>query len=171
MPSKTKLSAAIQSLDKQALQKIISHNKLLLRGTYGTTVLSEATQVGNIEIVSILVQAGAEINDEDNVLPSDEIPISIASIQGYTDIVKYLLKSGAEVNHSSGDPEYWTPLMCAVAGKNLDIVKMLVEAGANPNEVRDGGNFALLIATEEGCEEIFNYLYPITSSELQDRID
>ncbi len=82
-----------------------------------------------------------------------------------------LVDAGAIVNIPLKDPEYWTPLMCAVFSENLDVVKFLIEAGANVNEIRDGGNFALRIAAQCDSQEIFNYLAPLTNLELQQQLE
>ena len=138
-----------------------------MQGPYATILLAKACEVGSLENVSTLINSGADVNDIDNVIQSDEIPVSRAAEKGHVKIIKLLIQIGVEVNHSlGGDPEYWTPLMCAIAGNNLEIVKMLVNAGADPNEVRDGGSFPLLFAKDN--QQFYDYLYPITSSDLQE---
>lgn len=51
----------------------------------------------------------------------------------------------------------------AVDSGNLEIVKLLVEAGADVNMGIEWDDFALLLAYENGHEDIFEYLYPLTS--------
>lgn len=161
------IEKAILSSNLEKIAYILSKDKSLLQGSYGTILLAKACEVGNLEIVSTLINSGADVNDIDNVIPSDEIPVARAAAKGHVKIIELLIQIGIEVNHSlGGDPEYWTPLMCAVAGNNLEIVKMLVNAGADPNEVRDGGSFPLLFAKDN--QQIYDYLYPITSSDLQE---
>ena len=82
-------------------------------------------------------------------------------------MVKLLVEAGAIVNIPLKYPEYWTPLMCGVSRNNFDVVKFLVEAEADVNEIRDGGNFALAIAVHPDSQKIFNYLAPLTNIELR----
>ncbi|NEQ99311.1 MAG: ankyrin repeat domain-containing protein [Cyanothece sp. SIO2G6] len=159
------IEKAILSSNLEKIVYILSKDEYLLQGSYGTILLAQACETGNLEVVSTLINSGADVNDVDNVIPSDEIPISRAAAKGHVKIIELLIQLGIEVNHL-GDPEYWTPLMCAVTGNNLEIVKMLVNAGADPNEVRDGGSFPLLFAKDN--RQIYDYLYPITSSNLQE---
>lgn len=54
---------------------------------------------------------------------------------GKIDAVQHLLKIGAPIN--GRDEDGWTPLMQAAKGKHLAIVKMLLDAGADPDLYSD----------------------------------
>ncbi|GAB4186126.1 MAG: hypothetical protein Fur006_25200 [Coleofasciculaceae cyanobacterium] len=161
------LAAAIKAGDVARVRQLIASDKSSLKETRGTIALSQAADEGHLEIVRVLIEARAEVNDEDNVLYPNEAPLARAASQGHLEIVRVLLEAGAEVNIPSADPEYWTPLMCAVGKGNFNIVKELVEVGANVNEMRSPGDFALRIAARYGYQEIFDYLAPLTDSELR----
>ena len=163
----SKLASLIKAGDINKLRQIIANGKANLRETWGTIALSQAADLGHLEIVQVLIEAGAEVNDEDRVLYPSEAPLAKAASHGYLQIVRVLLEAGAEVNIPSDDPEYWTPLMCAVSSGNIEVVKLLVEAGADVNTIRGGGNFALIIAAEAGYQEIFKDLAPLTDSTLR----
>ena len=79
----------------------------------------------------------------------------------------YLLDSGLEfdVNEKDVDSDY-TILMTIVQIGRLDLVRTLVQLGADPN-ARHGSGFALKYAAEDGWPEIFAYLAPITAPELR----
>lgn len=63
----------------------------------------------------------------------------------------------------------WTPLMWAVHEESMEMVKVLVEVGADVNyRASDPEEFALSIAAYGGDIEIFYYLEPLTSPELQE---
>ena len=110
---------------------------------YSTPLIS-AAQVKSIEIVKRLISAGADVNITGNGLTA----LMVASYyEGEKDkaravaIVKELLNADADVN-IQGDG--CTALKCALdAEENIDIVTMLLEAGANPN-VRDGHDNTML---------------------------
>ncbi|WP_236145064.1 ankyrin repeat domain-containing protein [Nostoc sp. CMAA1605] len=57
-------------------------------------------------------------------------------------------------------------LMKLVKIGRLDLVKTLVESGANVNYQTENGEFALLYAAKTGWKEIFDYLEPLTNAEL-----
>lgn len=161
------LASAIEAGNVAKVRQIIAKDRTNVKETRGTIALSHAAHLGYLEIVQILIEAGADVNDEDRVLYASEAPLAQAASHGYLQIVRVLLEAGAEVNIPSDDPEYWTPLMCAVSSGNIEVVKLLVESGADVNTIRGGGNFALMIAAEAGEQEIFEYLAPLTESTLR----
>lgn len=55
--------------------------------------------------------------------------------------------------------------MCGVASGVLEVVQLLVESGADPNVIRDGGHSPLGFAVNH--PRIFNYLMPLTNTEIQ----
>ncbi|XP_062407488.1 ankyrin repeat and SOCS box protein 2-like [Sardina pilchardus] len=54
--------------------------------------------------------------------------------------------------------ELQTPLMMAAAGKNLFCVQCLLEAGADPNKINDGGESPLYLACERSTQEMVQVL-------------
>ncbi|MEH1941396.1 MAG: ankyrin repeat domain-containing protein [Nostoc sp.] len=166
-----KLVEAIKAGDLVKVHKLIISDRSSIKEATGTRVLSEAVKEDSMEIVSLLIELGAEVNDEDRVIYDNETPLAIAASKGNLEMVKFIINAGAVVNIPLKDPEYWTPLMCAVSSGNLNIVKLLVEAGADVNEIRDGGNFPLAIASNNGYSEIFNYLAPLTNIELRQQLE
>lgn len=70
--------------------------------------------------------------------------------------VGLLIKSGAEVNYSSFDDRL-TPLIAAAQHGHLDVVKILIAAGADPS-LKDGGGSPLFWAAFFSRKEVFNYL-------------
>ncbi len=166
-----KLIKAIKAGDLEKLHQLILRDKSRIKEASGTRLLSEAVEENNLEIVSLLLELGAEVNDEDRVFYDNETPLAIAASKGNLEMVKLLIDVGAIVNIPLKDPEYWTPLMCAVSSENLDVVKFLIETGADVNEIRDGGNFALRMAAQCDSQEIFNYLAPLTNLELRHQLE
>lgn len=60
-----------------------------------------------------------------------------------------------------------TVLMELARAGNLEFVKFLVGLGADVNAVGEPGDFALGMAARHGWQDIFDYLYPLTSEDLQ----
>ncbi|MBP0027710.1 ankyrin repeat domain-containing protein [Roseofilum sp. Guam] len=161
------LSNLISKGDMEKLRTLILEQKYLIKESQGMRAVSQAIREDKIEIVQLLIECGAEVNDLDNIHYSHEIPISHAAYQGNYEMVKLLIDSGAEVNTSDEDPEYWNPLMCGVSSGKLDVVQLLVEAGADVNQLRDGGNCALNIAASLGFQDIFEYLNYLSNLPIQ----
>lgn len=166
-----KLVKAIKAGNPEIVHQIITSDKNCIKEASGTIILSEAVKENNLEIVRLLIELGAEVNDQDRILYDNETPLAIAASKGNLEMVKLLVDAGAIVNIPLKDPEYWTPLMCAVSSDNFDVVKFLIEAGADVNEIRDGGNFALTIAAQCDSQEVFNYLAPLTNLELRQQLE
>ncbi len=73
------------------------------------------------------------------------------------DKVKVLLKS--KVNLNATDSREMTPLLLSCADNNLEIVKALVEAGADINRKhKETGKTALIYAAANGHVDILRYL-------------
>lgn len=118
-----------------------------------TTPLILATQHVNCDIVSKLLQEGANVNATDKQGYS---PLIVAVLQGSSKIVSALLKAGASTETSTNDG--YNPLLIASANGRAEIVSMLIGAGANVNAVDQSGQSPLHKAMEIGCEETMSLL-------------
>jgi ankyrin repeat protein len=100
----------------------------------GKTVLIIAIEMEHpLEIIEILVRAGANVNAFCQVKEPPLTPLVAAIERGDSQIIKLLIQFGANVNNN--------PLEVAIRSINLAAVKMLLEAGAhvyyypkNPND-------------------------------------
>lgn len=96
--------------------------------------------IGDLEMVKRLVEQGTDIEDgfiseDDNFFVAS--PLLAAILETHIDVIKYLISVGINVNAPYGASAY-TPLVCAIRGnddseKALEIVKLLLDAGANPD--------------------------------------
>lgn len=82
----------------------------------------------NLLGLKLLIAAGADANATD----AGRSPLSTAAVFGRVEYVRLLLDAGA-VPYQQPDGGGYTELMSAVAGGNLEIVKMFVKAGADKN--------------------------------------
>ncbi|MDY7007411.1 MAG: ankyrin repeat domain-containing protein [Cyanobacteriota bacterium] len=79
-----------------------------------------------------------------------------------------LLSVQNDINYIDKNVLGWTPLIFAAHEGSMEMVKILVENGADVNyRGIDPEEFALSMAAYGSYEEIFNYLEPLTSPELQ----
>jgi ankyrin repeat protein len=94
------------------------------RVCWGSSLLALAAERGFMDCVSLLLNAGATVNDpESNAL-------SYAAAKGDSEMVALLLDAGAEINFS--DEEGNTALMTATLEGCESIVAFLLERGADP---------------------------------------
>lgn len=87
----------------------------------------------------VLIKAGADVN-----APSKDgtRPLHAAAVDGSVADIELLLKAGADVN-GRNTHDGATPLMLAVAYKDMDCVSALLAAGANPRLIDADGDSAL----------------------------
>jgi len=141
----------------------------------GLTALMSAAENGHAEVVKVLLQAGANV---DNVIPDiinsnsgvDEnedfvslevrvLPASmgkdfccgttalmIAALKGHSQVVKELLEAKANVDTQNADKS--TALMLAAKHGHLQVVTELLEKGADINIQNTKGKTALMLAAK-----------------------
>lgn len=118
-----------------------------------------AIQVGNIEILQILLGHGANPN-----VACLGQPLTEAMRADRFDMAGLLVEAGINVNTLSESGR--TSLMAAATGK-LAWVRYLISVGADANIVDNDGNSALVMAAYSGHQKIFDYLYALTDGEEQ----
>ena len=107
---------------------------------YGCTGLYMAAQEGHLEIVKLLLDAGADVNIPSR---SGQTPLYQASGQGYLEIVKLLLNAGADIKVEG-------ILYQAIKNGHLETLEFLLTAGADVNSKDYSGRTALHSATSKG---------------------
>jgi ankyrin repeat protein len=103
--------------------------------------LESAASEGSIELVRMLLEAGAPINA---VSFGGSSALASATTFGHTKIVEILLDAGADPNLT--DTEGRTPIMIAVRLGNEQIFNLLLSAGADINRKNNTGETCLDIA-------------------------
>lgn len=114
------------------------------------SALRSAVVRGHLEVVRRLIAAGADPNqkyadgsvpaaERNTVIPSAGCPLTDAAFHGNAELVELLLQSGADPDLDA-EPR---PLTAAVRGRQLDIARRLLQAGARPCE-EDSQTLALM---------------------------
>jgi len=169
-----KLVEAIRAGDKDALGALLSAEPGLLRFTApnGSSVLLLAAYYGHPELAEVFVRHGAKpdvfegsaLGDLETVrrlvtanagaansFAADGFyPLGLAAFFGHRAIVEFLLKNGADVRTAARNAQKVTAVHGAVARRDLEIVKMLLEAGADANARQERGFVPLHDAAANG---------------------
>ncbi|KAK2746343.1 Glycerophosphocholine phosphodiesterase [Myotisia sp. PD_48] len=104
-----------------------------------SAVLALATKANFVDIVSLLVDAGIDINYQDE---QGESALHIAARFGHDECAKVLLegspdqKADTELTESTYS---WTPLFISCVDGNAGVAKLLVEAGADMERLDSSG--------------------------------
>lgn len=85
-------------------------------------------------------------------------PLHLAAFFGHRNMALRLIERGAEVDARSTNAMKNTALHAAAAGRKPELVKLLLEEGANPNATQEGGWTALHGAAQNGDRDIVETL-------------
>ncbi len=127
----------------------------------GKDEMREAIQIQDVQAVRRLLQKGAGINAPDEY---GETPLMSAVVFSHMDsvirghnptMVKFLLEQGADINARTYGQ---TPLMVAAFFGDVEIVKLLVGKGADPNIQGDNAITAVQTAADGGHPEVVKLL-------------
>jgi ankyrin repeat protein len=118
----------------------------------GFTPFMLAADKGNLECVTALLKAGADVNAAHD-LGTDAL--MLAAYSNHAEVIKILLQFGANVK-AIDTHNQMTALMYAAQEGNVDAVKLLLASGANPNNAcTDEGATSLFLAAQDGhCEVV-----------------
>ena len=117
------------------------------------TPLSAAARLGHLEIATLLLDAGSNIDFHGIDIQS---PLMAASNEGHLDFVKFLVKKGADINVIS--ESHGSALHCAVKSGDLKIVTYLLNQGANINAYCNQEGVPLNLAARNGDTEMQVFL-------------
>lgn len=120
----------------------------------GITPLMVAAQYGQLEVVRVLVEAGARINYDD---ARRTTPLHAAAEGGNIEVARFLLEHGADLTASSYQG---TALHRAAMHGKLGMVKFLIESGGQVNEAAHGGGWTPLdaVASWSDSAEVAEFL-------------
>jgi len=153
---------------------------------YGYTVLIEASEMGILDLVQLLIREGASVDYQNK---DGYTACSYAAMRGQLHVVKYLNSVGASIDlqtkggstalsvaaqwrsthvvnylldHQASihvvDDDDNTPLHCAALGGNLEFMQYLVAAGSSLLLKNKHGSTALSLAAESRHIHMVNYL-------------
>jgi ankyrin repeat protein len=138
-------------LEKEALVRKLLEDGVSVRDVDegGRTPLHLAACVGNVDIMKILLQYGAEVNTKDGT--NRATPLHCAASKGHLSSLKMLIRHGADVNAGLNNK---SPLHYAVQSAAVDCVKELLDNNAIPNTPQVYSETPLHVAAALGASEI-----------------
>eukprot|EP00439_Symbiodinium_sp_Y106_P050617 s481_g6.t1 len=114
------------------------------------TPLLEACRLGHVDMVRLLLEAGAN----KNLGLVNGTPLALASRQGHQEVVRVLLKASAWVDEASAG---YPPLFLAAAANQAPVVRQLLKARAD-KDLRTANGNALGAASSMGHADVVRAL-------------
>lgn len=150
----TALHMAIQNVYPNIVQSL-----LMCRAKVYDTALQAAVETGCVELVQLLLEHKAIINDE-SVEPRDRTELQTAAGNGHIEVVRLLLDHGANINAKPTSLSGRTALQAAAEGGHLGVVDALLKLGAAVNDgpAVEHGRTALQAAAGNGHFDLVKLL-------------
>lgn len=143
----TALTHAIQYKDPKVAKVLLEKADVNMKDDAGNSPIHLAVAQKKEEILGLLLEKGADVNVAGAVgKTKNQTALYAAVIQNREDLVQKLIEKGADPNIADSEDAY--PLSEAVAGSNANpqIVKMLLDGGANVNAQEQNEGTALIFA-------------------------
>lgn len=118
----------------------------------GNQALHIAAYQGNLEVISQLIEQGADVNAENN---NHITALDLAASNGDEDLVMFLLEKGAKIISAKGkvSPLHWATIYGQTA-----VVRRLVKQGMDTDHADEKGFMACDYAKEIGYSDIYHIL-------------
>jgi hypothetical protein len=153
----TSLFRAIRLYNSKVLKFLLDQGAEGIKNGKKSTALITAVAVGNYDAINQLIQAGIDVNNPQKGFT----PLMMAAYKRMPDAVDILLKAGADINQE--DERGNTAIMSAVYSiflndLSIEIIKNLLQHGADLLRKNNNNKSALDIAIERGDPRIVNLL-------------
>ncbi|MBX7244066.1 MAG: ankyrin repeat domain-containing protein [Candidatus Sumerlaeaceae bacterium] len=115
------------------------------RDKKGRTALFRVARVGQVEKLRLLIEAGSDVNAMDSMY---ECPLQCAARYGHVASVEALLAAGADISYiGPASPEgYGESALFSSIGKSVEVPRLLLEKGADPNAANGAKRYPLIRA-------------------------
>lgn len=145
----TPLVLAAQKGDLDVIIALLEHGANPCESNGHSSALIEACHFGNYDIVKILLEKGAFINQK---TLSGTTALMRASQEGHTNIVKLLISYNADIECKN--QEGMNALILASRRGHSDVVQSLLRIGCRVNESTSKQSTALMLACKHGHSDI-----------------
>ncbi|WP_066218722.1 ankyrin repeat domain-containing protein [Formosa haliotis] len=129
-------------------------------GEENRTTLMLAAFNGHTSVVKALLDSGATVDLRDT---TDRTALMYGCTGPFASTVKLLVESGAQVNLKDNH-EQWTPIMFAAGEGQIEVMKILLDAGADVNAVDVDGESSYDFAMSNKHMEAAAFLKPLMKS-------
>ncbi|MDP3278576.1 MAG: ankyrin repeat domain-containing protein [Deltaproteobacteria bacterium] len=144
------MQAAIEAHDAALVRLLIARGADVHRRThYGTNCVSHAAIAGSVELVEMLLDAGADPCVEDDFHVS-----AMHNAAAHAPVLEVLLARG----HSPGLGRVGTPLLSAIGANAAASVALLLHAGASPNVCDPHKRQPIFMAISQANHDILRLL-------------
>lgn len=149
-----KIYFSIKENNLRELDRLLTGQKDLISiKPYSQSLIIHACFENNIQIVEYLIQKGFDVNEKDN---NHFAPLHACAEYNFAKLAELLLKNGAipNIKDSFGN----TPLMIATLhwDKNIDVIKVLLDNKANPDEKNNSGSSPRDLADKMKSDQLIN---------------
>lgn len=118
--------------------------------------IHEAAATGNLaEVKKRLAEDQTALNA---LSPDGFTALALACFFNQPEVASFLIENGADVNAASQNDMHVSPIHSAVAAGNTNLVKILINHGADINATQAGGFTPLHAAAQIGNEELIKFL-------------
>ncbi len=146
------LMTAAEKGQAEVAKMMIAAGAIVNVEAWQPTPLMAAAGEGHTEVVQILLEAGADANKA--LFGYHNTALYYAAQKGHAETVKLLLQKRANPNGGEGAMWGKAPLIAAIENGHTEVVRALLEAGADSGVRKWMGGTALEIARQKGNVEI-----------------
>ena len=140
----------------------------LTTGVEAQRQLILASDRGDLALVRDLVGRGVDPNAQIPGYMAGQTLLMAAAEEGREDVTQFLLSLPATNLEARGEGG-WTALLVASSNGHLNIVKLLLDHGADPKAVTNEGITPLIAAATEGWEDVSQFLLGLPDINLEAR--
>jgi ankyrin repeat protein len=107
----------------------INNNVIHEKDSEGDTSILKASRIcNNADVITFLIESGANINDKDQI---GQTPLIVSTQHGCKKLVEILISAGADIHERNNFGQ--SAIITAAQENQLEIAKFLIESGANVN--------------------------------------
>ncbi|CEJ93546.1 hypothetical protein VHEMI09126 [[Torrubiella] hemipterigena] len=150
---RTALQAAIRCGDIQVAEYLLDRNADVQAPPsriFGRTAMQSAAKMGYPDLVRKLIKKGAKVNESTSMRGGTSLHFAVRTAN--MELVCLLLEHGADVNARSANHSGGCPVLYeAIRSGNHDIVKKIIDSGANPCRGDNSVDYHYIAAALKYC--------------------